>query len=259
MPVWRATRSAWTVLSRRVVLLSVLAAGAGFAALSTVVTVTTATTDTDGPSPPGASIKTLAELARPDGIMAGLGGAATFLGIVAIVLAASTMASDVQLGTLRALLVRQPERRTFLAGKALAVSGLLAAAALLAGTVSTVVALSLAGGQGVDTGAWTAAEALSGVGRTMLAMMGYGVLGLALGVLLGSPTAAIGVGVGWVLAVEQVLHAAWADGADLLPGRLLSALADGTIDAARLAVLGAWLVLAASVAVAVFTRRDVRA
>ena len=69
----------------------------------------------------GGDLPSLTQLAQPNGLIHGVNRAAVLLGIVAFGIAASQIASEYSLGTLRQLLVRQPRRAVLLAGKFLAV------------------------------------------------------------------------------------------------------------------------------------------
>lgn len=255
----RSIRSAWVPLRRPTVLLGTSAAAAGFALLATVVGFVTATaTATDVPDF-GPQVATIASLGSADGIVYGLGQASTFLGVLAVGIAAFAVAADHQHGTLRTLLVASPNRLGLLGGKVLALLGVLLLAALSATFVAAVAALAVAPGQGVDTTSWTLSAVVEAFGRTALAMGGYALLGATLAVLLRSSVAAVGVGVAWFLPVEQILAGAWNGAEDVLPGQLLAGLIDGTAGSAQAVVLAAWVVAAATIAVVTFTRRDVLA
>lgn len=255
----RAVRSAWVALRRPAVLVSTLVASAAFAVLTTALTFFGAVDDPSEASTVGPEQATTAALAKASGVVAGLGDGTTFLGIVAMVVGASAVAADFQHGTLRTLLVRQPDRLRLLGGKVLAVAGLLVLAGVVAAVASVATALAVAPGAGVETGAWTLGEALAGAGRAAVAMAGFGVLGCGLGLWLRSSVGAIGVGLGWVVAVEQVVGGAWDGADDVLPGRLLALLADGTAGAGQLAALGAWLVVAVVLGAHLARTRDVTA
>jgi ABC-2 type transport system permease protein len=170
-------------------------------------------------------------------------------------------------GGMRNLLVRQPRRVRLLAGKLLAVAGLVTIAVLVSVATAAGVAFPVAAGRGLDTGAWTTATGLqalaSGAGDLVLATLGWGLLGAALGIVLRSPAPAVGVGVAYALPLEAILTAAWSQGARWLPGQLLGALATGgTADVthARAAVLLAvYLAIALAAAATLFARRDVTA
>lgn len=257
MMILRAARSQWVKLSRPAVLLTLLGASGAFAVLATVVTLTTATDDSGAISAPGFKGTSLADLALADGVVAGLARSGQFLGIVALALGAFVAASEYQHGTLRNLLVRQPRRLTLLAGSAVAVSGLLLAAALVATAASSATALIVAPTTDVDTTAWSASELLPGFGRMTLNTIGYSLFGAVLGILLRSPVAAIGIGTAYALPVETILGSITSAMDDVLPGRLLAAVADGTESPANAGALAAWVLLAAGVAAWNFVKRDV--
>lgn len=255
----RSIRSAWVALRRPAVLLSTLVAVAAFAALATVLTLTSAGDASVGGPGPGLQGVTKAALAQADGLVAGLANATTFLGVVAVVVGASAVASDFQHGTLRALLVRQPDRIRLLAGKLVAVIGLLTLAAVVAAVASVATALAVAGPADVDSSAWSVGQAAAATLRTAVAMAGFGLLGGVLGAVLRSSVAAIGIGVAWLLTVELLLDQAWGAADTVLPGQLLSAIADGSVGAGQLAAATLWTLAALALAAVLTQRRDVTA
>lgn len=251
-------QSAWVTLRRPSMLLTAFGGSLAAALLATTVTITSASEAPVQSSRPGPALASFAQLAASDGIMLGLTNGLTFLGIVAVSLGALTFASDFQHGTIRTLLVREPSRARFLAGKAAALAGLLAAAAVVATLAGAGAALALAPGQEIDTSAWSGGALLSGGAQIAAAMLGYGALGAGLGLLLRSTVAAVSIGIGWTLAIEQLATAAWDGGSDVLPGQLLGQLAAGSITAAGVAVLALWLLALSGSAAWSFVRRDVR-
>lgn len=253
-----AIQSAWVTLRRPSMLLTAFGGSVAAALLATTVTITSATDTPAAASGPGPAPSTIADLAASDGIVQGLANGLTFLGIVAVSLGAVAFASDFQHGTVRTLLVREPNRLRFLAGKAIALAGLLIAAALVATAAGAAAALALAPGAGVDTAAWSAASVATFAAQAAGAMVGYAALGAGLGLLLRSTVAAVSIGIGWTLAVEQLIASAWDGAKDVLPGQLLSALGDGSITAAGATVLALWLAAIAGTAATSFVRRDVR-
>lgn len=253
----RAVRSQRVKLARPGVLLTVLGASIGFAILSTVITLTTATATSGDRDAPGFSGTSLANLAKADGIVAGVAASAQFLGVVALALGAWAAASEYQHGTLRNLLVRQPRRLTLLAGSAVAVGALVVLAAVAATLVAALTATLVAPSTDVDTAAWSAAQLPGGVARLAVDMLGYCALGGVLGIALRSPVAAIGAGVAYALPLESILSSISSSADDVLPGRLLSAVADGSATASTAAVLLLWGAVAATLAAWSFARRDV--
>jgi ABC-type transport system involved in multi-copper enzyme maturation permease subunit len=69
----------------------------------------------------GGGLPNLVQLAQSNGLIQCVNRAAVLLAVVAFGIAATQIASEYSLGTLRQLLVRQPRRAVLLAGKLLAV------------------------------------------------------------------------------------------------------------------------------------------
>lgn len=253
-----AIQSAWVTLRRPSTLLTAFGGSLAAALLATTVTITTASETPIEGAAPGPATATLSQLAASDGIVLGLTNGLTFLGVVAVSLGALAFASDFQHGTIRTLLVREPNRLRFLAGKAMALAGLLIASAVVATAAGAAAALVLAPGQGIDTAAWSAGAVLTGAAQVAAAMVGFGALGAGLGLLLRSTVGAVSLGIGWTIAVEQLLTAAWDGAGDALPGQLLTVLAGGTITAAGVATLAIWLAALTGSATWSFVRRDIR-
>ncbi len=219
--------------------------------------------------PADPALPTVAHLSQAGGMTTGLTESATFLGILALALVAVRVTMEFSHGTWRALLVTEPQRLQVLGGKLLALSSYLAAATLLATIISAVTAWLLAPQIGIDTGAWATAGALRHVAadaaNVTVATIVHGLLGAALGVLTRSAVGAIGIGVGWLLVVEQLLSGLFEPAARWLPGINLLLVAHGgppshtTYDAAAMVfviVLGAAALAAAAV---LLQRRDVLA
>ena len=91
------------------------------------------------------------------------------MGIVMLGIFAAAFGSEYTTGALRNLLVREPRRVQFLAGKYLALLVFGAVVILLASALSIVLALALAPGKGIDTSAWTSSTGLADTWRADLA------------------------------------------------------------------------------------------
>jgi ABC-2 type transport system permease protein len=255
----------WLRLRRLPTLLVVFGASALVAVLTTVVGIAGATGASSGAESQGPSLPTVAELTSSGGSVAGLASAGELLGAIALVVCAGTLAADYSHGTWRNLLVRKPGRLRLLAGKWLALLGLVGAAGLMATVAAVVAALVVAPSQGIDTADWTTssgfADMVSAAGNTALAMAGYGTVGAALAILLRTPVAAIGVGLAWLIPGEAILSGA-IEGADQwLPGQLLAAVIEGGSDTVAygtaLLTLAAYLLMTATCCAWLFRRRDV--
>jgi len=258
-----AFASEWIKLRRRSLFYGSYAAMLAVACLVTVLTFSTAgRTAASGPA--GVSTP-LSQLAQSGGSVNGLEGSLTILGVIAFAIAASQMAMEYGQGTLRNLLVRQPRRIVFLVGKFLAVSTFMIGAVAIATVGAVVVAFAMAHSRGIPTDQWTILAGLRAIGTgfidVTLAIVGYGLLGMTLGIVMRSSVAAVAIGIAYLLPVEQILASTVTSTAGYLPGQLLSAVAEGgtsTIGYAH-SLVGAllYLTLAAGVGIALFVHRDV--
>jgi hypothetical protein len=261
-----ATRSELVRIRRKGVILGWLGLTVLAAALINTVMFQVAGTGT-GETPaggPGVSFPTAAELAAPDGLVAGLASAASMFGVITLSFWALVTATDYGTGLIRLLASAQPHRGRLLTGKIVALVLWTAAATTVALVVNLVVAPVAAGGSGIDVSAWgqdLVPTLLGAWVNLFCALLVWGVIGMALAVVTRSAAVAVSAGVGYVLVVESVIRAAAEDVGDRLPGTTLSALAlGGTPEVsygAALALGAAYTVAAVVVAHAVFTRRDI--
>jgi ABC-type transport system involved in multi-copper enzyme maturation permease subunit len=257
--IWAAFASEWTKLRRRTLLLSTFLGLAAAASLFVVLVFSQASA-TGG-------IVTLHQLAQPNGLVLGVARAAMLLGVVAFGIAASQVASEYSLGTLRQLLVRQPRRAVLLAGKMLGVITFLVLALCFAAVVALMVALAAAHARGVPTGAWFTGTGLGDLfrelGDLVLAVVGYSVLGMAFGQFVRSAVFAVIIGFAWLLAVETIVIRIVPSTENWLPGSSILAVASGGTEGVGyghgLALAAVYLVIAIAAAVTVFVRSDVTA
>jgi ABC-2 type transport system permease protein len=256
---WAAFTSEWTKL-RRPTLLASTFLGLAAAASVFVVLVFSQASATGG-------IVTLHQLAQPNGLVIGVARAAMLLGVVAFGIAASQVASEYSLGVLRQLLVRQPRRAVLLAGKMLGVVTFLLLALCFAAVIAFVVALAAAHSRGVSTGAWFTgtgvADLLRELGDLALAVIGYSVLGMALGQFVRSAVFAVIIGFAWLIAVENIVTRIVPSTAQWLPGQSIMAVASGGVEgpsyAHGLVLSAVYLIAAIVAAMTVFLRSDVTA
>jgi ABC-type transport system involved in multi-copper enzyme maturation permease subunit len=192
-------------------------------------------------------------------------GGLTLLGVVAIAIAASSMAGEYANGTLRNLLVREPRRARLLWGRSVAVCLFVAMGAVLGVVSGATTSVLVASARGLDVAPWLSSGGLvalaEGAGGTALALVGYALIGIVLGMLLRSPVPAVGVGVAYALPFETILYGAAPGVARWLPGQLLGAIAEGgTAEvslAAALVLGGLYAAVAMGATLAAFARRDV--
>src|ERR1700691_5484012 len=147
--MWAAFTSEWTKLRRPTLFFSAFL-GLAFASSLFVVLMFSQATAHGG-------LVTLHQLAQPNGLVIGVARASMLLGVVAFGIAASQVASEYSLGTLRQLLVRQPRRAVLLAGKILGVISFMIAAVVFAAVVGGVVSVIMAHVRHVPVGAWFSA------------------------------------------------------------------------------------------------------
>ena len=257
--MWAAFTSEWTKLRRPTLLLSTFLGLAAAASLFVVLLFSQASAN--------GGIVTLHQLAEPDGLVIGVARAAMLLGVVAFGIAASQVASEYSLGTLRQLLVRQPRRAVLLAGKMLGVITFLVLALCFAAVVALIVAVVAAHSRGVPTSAWFTGTGLRDLFRELgdlaLATVGYSVLGMALGQFVRSAVFAVIVGFAWLIAVENIITRIVPSTEQWLPGASITAVASGGAEGVGYAhglILGlVYVVAAVAAAMAVFLRNDVTA
>jgi ABC-2 type transport system permease protein len=253
--------SEWIKLRRPSLLVATYVGLAAAASAFTILMFTQATKRGDGGLP------SLGQLAQPNGLIHGLSRATILLGIVAFGIAASQIASEYSLGTLRQLLVRQPRRSILLAGKYAGVLTFLALALVFAAAVATVVAFAMAHSRHVPTGAWTSSAGISDLTRALgdlaLAVVGYASLGLAVGLFLRSSVFAVILGFAWLLPVEGIIMRIFPATTPWLPGSALTIVGEGGTSTVSyghsLLVSLAYVLVAVVASIVAFIRRDVTA
>jgi ABC-2 type transport system permease protein len=257
--IWAAFTSEWTKLRRPTLFLSTFLGLAAAASLFVILMFSQAS--------PNGGIVTLHQLAQPNGLVIGVARAAMLLGVVAFGIAASQVASEYSLGTLRQLLVRQPRRAVLLAGKMLGTITFLVLALCFAAVVALIVAVVAARTRGVPTSAWFTGTGLGDLfrelGDLVLATIGYSVLGMALGQFVRSAVFAVIVGFAWLIAVENIITRIVPSAQQWLPGASILAVASGGAEGVGYGhglILGAvYLLVAIAAAMTVFLRSDVTA
>lgn len=244
-----AFRAEWVRLLRARTLLAVAIPLAVFPALLTVLTFA-AGTGTPGPGPGSHLTVSISDLTASDGYLAGIDPAATVIGVVVMVFFAVSVGADYTHGTLRNLLVRGPGRTLLLTGRLLAMLAFTAGALLLSVTAAVAAAWVASASYDVSTGAWTGVftESAASWAALVVAAIGWGTVGAALGTVLRSVAAAVAVGVVWVLPVESSLSAVWDGSGRWLPGAVFDAAAGQGSDALSLAAAVALAVAYAAIA-----------
>ena len=177
---------------------------------------------------PGAT--TTADLEQPGGMIYALGPISTITGVILLSLWALAAASDYDTGMIRVLVQAQPSRLKLLTAKLVALTGFTLIACTVTVLATAAVARPLARIYDVETAAWRVdapVELLSGASNFIVPTLVWGLIGLTIAVLTRSAGVAIGLGIGWLLVVENLIAITAPDLTDYLPGGTLSALAGG--------------------------------
>jgi ABC-type transport system involved in multi-copper enzyme maturation permease subunit len=203
-----------------------------------------------------------------------------FAGALALVLGALMFGGEYGWGTVKTMLTQRPGRGSVLAGQlmALAVALVIGVAVLTALSAATTTGIALAENQPLD---WPSAGGLAGgLAAGWLVLMMWATLGAMLGVTLRSVALPIGLGVVWVLGVENLVSAmatsvltALQPVRDVLPGVNAGSLVAAVMPAQvtepppgvtasvseprALLTLGLYVVVCAVVAALTYRRRDV--
>jgi ABC-2 type transport system permease protein len=187
------------------------------------------------------------------------------LGIVSLCVFAAQTAQEYTYGTLRNILVRQPSRLKVLIGKFASMKAFAFLMALVSAVVSIGISYVLAGSKDVSTALWFNSDGRIEIAKTFLnvliSVIGFGLIGMTLGLVLRSPISSISIGVLWLLIVENIVSAVKPGTLSWLPGNQLLAIASGGTPEIpythALAVGGSYVFVGTLIAVVLFTRRDV--
>jgi ABC-type transport system involved in multi-copper enzyme maturation permease subunit len=209
-------------------------------------------------------------LSLASGGVQGFASVGGFLGIIALCVFAAQTAQEYTYGTLRNLLIRQPSRMKILAGKLISMMIFALVMIVLSAIVSIGTSVILAPTVDVSTDLWFSAAGIELIYTTFvnvtISVVGFGVIGMVLGLLLRSPISAISFGVLWLLIVENLLVAVKNSSQYWLPGAQLSSIANGGAQlgttsgieySQALLVGGIYVAVGAIVASVLFVRRDV--
>jgi ABC-type transport system involved in multi-copper enzyme maturation permease subunit len=204
-------------------------------------------------------------LSQASGATQAFSSLGALLGIVALCVFAAQTSQEYTYGTLRNILVRQPSRIKVLVGKLAAMKAFALLMVTVSAIVSVGISLALAGGKGVSTELWFNADGQIEIAKTFLnvliSVIGFGIIGMTLGLLLRSPISSISIGVLWLLIVENIVSAVRQSTLSWLPGNQLLAIASGgTPDISythALLVGGAYVFAGSLLAVVLFSQRDV--
>ena len=205
-----------------------------------------------------------------DGFTIGFNSANGLLGLVALSVFAAQTAQEYTYGTLRNLLVRQPRRLRLLFSKYISMAIFALITVIVSAATAIGLAFALSGKAKVVTDNWITSDGYSAFGHSfanvLISTIGYGTIGMLLGLIFRSPISSISIGTAYLLVVESIISIAWKPAANWMPGNLLSVVATGgspigienvpTYSQALLRV-GLFLLGAGLITATLFKRRDV--
>ncbi len=261
--MFRVFSAEWVKLRRPTLLFGTLLAVGGLVAM--VTSVIFLLIDDPGGNGDRGQVITREMLALPSGFSLTFSQSAGLLGLAALCVFAAQTAQEYTYGTLRNLLVRQPSRMKILAGKFLAMSLFAFLIVVFSAVIGMGLSYALSSRAKVITDGWFTSDAIGDTINSFLnvsfATIGYGIVGMVLGLLLRSPISAISIGVIWILIVESILVAVRRSLADYMPGTQLSNIGQGgSMDLSyqySMQYSLVFLTLISIVAAILFKRRDV--
>jgi ABC-type transport system involved in multi-copper enzyme maturation permease subunit len=205
-----------------------------------------------------------------DGFTIGFNSSGSLLGLVALSVFAAQTAQEYTYGTLRNLLVRQPRRIRLLLGKYLSMTSFALITVIVSAATSIGLAVGLSGRAKVSTENWFTNDGYSAFGHSfvnvLICTIGYGTIGMLLGLIFRSPISSISIGTAYLLVVENIISVAWKPASNWMPGNLLSVIAAGGSPigvenapnySQALLRVGAYLIAASLITATLFKRRDV--
>lgn len=210
---------------------------------------------------PGGAASASSLLAEADGVLGGLILASSMVGIIALALSALSVARDFELGTIRVLLVNQPDRLQFLGGKLAALAAVIIVSVTGAAIAAGILGLALSSSADIDTSSWSASATLATYANLTMGALLWGLFGAAIAVVARSASTAITAGVAYFLVGENLLRLVWDNAGDWLPAGLLDTFVSGGAPdvtyVTSAALLTGYAVIATTTLSTVFARRDI--
>jgi ABC-2 type transport system permease protein len=259
----RVIRAEWRKLRRPTLFFGTIGAALSFTNLFTTLLFTLIDSPRGNSDPANPISREM--LSSFGGSVIGFSNVAGLLGIIAYCVFAAQTAQEYTYGTLRNLLVRQPGRLRLLAGKLISMKLFALLMVLVSGVVSIALSYLLAPGAKVERALWFTSDGWSQIIQTYvnvsISVVGFGILGMIMGLLLRSPISAISIGVIWILIIENILGAVKSSTLDWLPGSQLNVIAVGGTPQVSyshgMTLAAIYIGVGALVASILFSRRDV--
>jgi ABC-2 type transport system permease protein len=205
------------------------------------------------------------QLAAPDGWIIGIHSASSFIGLIALAIFATNLARDYEKGTIRILLIMEPNRLRFFIGKLLALSFFVVLITAGATVVTIIASLALAPGENIPMASWLSwqgiRELLIGFANISLATIIWGLVGGVLAITTRSAAISISAGVGFLFIFELLIGQFAESVSTRLPATVFGSLASGgtpTIEYSTALMLSlAYGAVSIIIASLLFIRRDV--
>lgn len=135
-----------------------------------------------------------------------LGGFPMFAGALALTLGALLAGSEYGWGTLKTILIQRPARPVVLAGKLLAMVTAIFVLVLAVFAMNAFWSWVIAATEGQSAGWPTVLELSRGIGAGWLVLGVWSLFGAVLGTLFRSTSLAVGLGLVWALAIENLVR-----------------------------------------------------
>jgi ABC-2 type transport system permease protein len=259
----RVVRAEWRKLRRPTLFLGTIGAALFFTGLFTTLLFTLIDSPRGNSDPANPISREM--LSSFGGSVIGFSNVAGLLGIIAYCVFAAQTAQEYTYGTLRNLLVRQPGRLRLLAGKLISMKIFALIMVLISGVVSILISYFLAPGAKVERSLWFTSDGWTEIFQTNLnvaiSVVGFGLIGMIMGLLLRSPISSIAIGVLWILIIENLLGAVKSSTLEWLPGSQLNVIAFGGTPQVSythgLTLAAIYIGVGAVIASILFSRRDV--
>ncbi|MET7969994.1 ABC transporter permease [Micromonospora sp. NPDC005305] len=158
---------------------------------------------TDGPN----TGRTLAALLPDQLVGNSLGGLPVFLGSILLILGVLTVGGEYGWGTWKTVLTQGPTRLEVYAGKLLALAAAALAVVLAVFAVGAVASLLIASAEAQPVTWPPVGDLLTGIGAGWLIATMWAMLGAVLAVALRAVALPVGLGLVWMLAVQNLLAA----------------------------------------------------
>jgi ABC-2 type transport system permease protein len=135
-----------------------------------------------------------------------LGGFPLFAGAIALIIGALVAGSEYGWGTLKTILAQRPRRLSVLAGKLLSIETGILALVLAVFAASALWSWVIAATEGRPANWPSVLDLGRGIGAGWLVLGMWSLLGALLGILFRSTSLAVGLGLVWALAVENLVR-----------------------------------------------------